>query len=52
MLRSVIYLCTFGCAETLLLLGLSLVAVSGSYFVAAVHGLFTVVVSIVADDML
>ena len=52
MFRSVIYLFIFGCAETSLLLGLSLVAVSGRYFVAAMHGLFIVVVSLVADDML
>ena len=52
MFRSVIYLFIFGCAETSLLLGPSLVAVSGSYFVAAVRGLFIVVVSLAADDML
>ena len=49
MLRSVIYLFTFGCAETLLLLGFTLVAVSWSYFVAVVCGLSIVVVSLVAD---
>ena len=49
MLGSVIYLFTFGCAETLLLLGLTLVALSWSYFVAAVQGLSIVVVSLVAD---
>jgi len=39
-----------GCAGSSLLLGLSLVAVSGVYSLFVVHGLLIVVVSLVAEQ--